>query len=106
MLSILVQKNQIMVRSCQQYPSFSVVIVVIIFLTRSLLLLFPTYTISKGMRAACATVFAVVVNFLIHSMSSPPYKKMYLSSLICVLKKEFFYKKKAFQKLADYFRMA
>lgn len=53
-----------------------------IFLTRSLLLLFPTYTISKGMRAACATVFAVVVNFLIHSMSSPPYKKTYLSSLI------------------------
>lgn len=82
MLSKRTQKYHIITRSCQVPLSFSSVTMFTIFLMRSLGLLFPTYIISKGIRASNAARLIEDVNLRIHSMSSPPYKQMYLPSRI------------------------
>lgn len=87
MLSRRVQKNHIMLCSCQLFVlSFSRSMVSNTFCTCSLLLLFPTYTISRGICNACATLRASFTNFFTHSGSPPPYKKVYFPSLICPIR--------------------
>lgn len=81
-LSNRTQKNHTSSQSCSVLLRFCSLMVLMFLFIFSLVLFFPTYSISNGICAASPTAFAIVVNFLIHSMFSPPYKHMtFLSSI-------------------------